>query len=56
MNKAFILVFIAEGLMTVGQICLKKSANRLKNGDSTLFFNILTIKNRALSPISHGHF
>jgi len=29
MNKALILVLIAESLMTVGQVCLKKSANRL---------------------------
>jgi len=28
MNKAFILVLIAECWMTVGQICLKKSANQ----------------------------
>ena len=29
MNKALILVFIAECWMTMGQICFKKSANRL---------------------------
>lgn len=28
MNKALILVLIAEFWMTIGQICLKKSANR----------------------------
>lgn len=29
MNKALILVLIAEFWMTIGQICFKKSANRL---------------------------
>jgi len=29
MNKALILVLIAECLTTVGQVCFKKSANRL---------------------------
>jgi uncharacterized membrane protein len=29
MNKAIILVLIAECWMTIGQICFKKSANRL---------------------------
>lgn len=31
MNKTIILVIIAEFWMTIGQICLKKSANRLNS-------------------------
>jgi len=34
MNKTLILVLVAECWMTIGQICLKKSANRL-NGERT---------------------
>ncbi|MDE2027566.1 MAG: EamA family transporter [Candidatus Omnitrophica bacterium] len=34
--KALFLVFIAEGLMTTGQICFKKGANRLNIEKTTL--------------------
>ncbi len=43
MNKVLILVFIAEFWLTIGQICLKKSANRLNTEEAAV--------NRALSPI-----
>ncbi len=34
MNKTIIMVIIAECWMTIGQICLKKSANRLKTEET----------------------
>ncbi len=41
MNKALILVFIAEFWLTIGQICLKKSANRALSPIYYLRFPVL---------------